>query len=90
MPPGAAKIALDAGTIFTPVGQFHITKVDETEITFDDPRQVLKVFGRLDRMTGQMTIFWRTAEEEAKIQAGRKSTASMYSELSCTVAKPLF
>lgn len=87
---GAATIDLENGRIGTPVGDFHITRVEETSVTFDDPGRELVVFGKLDRMTGRMTVFWRRPEEEAKMQAHLTSNSSMYAELSCAATKRLF
>jgi hypothetical protein len=87
---GAATVDIDGKRIVTPVGQFRITKVEETAIYFDDPRKQLKVFGYLDRLTGKMTVLWRRPEEDFKGQSGLQHKMSMYSELSCLMAKPLF
>ena len=90
MPPTSALIDFDHNQIDTPVGRFRIFKVDETNIAFDDPQSPFKVFGNLDRQTGSMTVFWRTPEEEAKLQAGLPWKMSKYSELTCTVLKRVF
>ena len=37
----------------------------------------LKVFGRMDRFTGDIMIFERTPEEEAKMKAGQSSKAAI-------------
>jgi len=88
--PGVARVDLGRKHISTPVGEFRISKVQETTIYFDDPENQLKVFGYLDRATGQMTVFWRRPEEEAKVQTGLPSTTAMYAKLSCSVSKRLF
>ena len=88
--PGAATLNLELKRVSTPVGDFRITKVEDTKISFDDPEKQLKVFGYLDRLSGQMTVFWRRPEEEAKMQAGLISKMVMYAELSCSVSKRLF
>jgi hypothetical protein len=88
--PGAAWVDLGLKRISTPVGDFRITKVEETAIYFDEPGKPLKVFGYLDRSTGRMTVFWRRPEEEAKMQAGLPSNMVRYAVLACSVSKRLF
>jgi hypothetical protein len=87
---GAATIDLEQGRINTPVGNFHIIRVEETSIIFDDPGGKLVVFGHLDRMTGGMTVYWRRPEEEAKLQARLPANNFRIAELSCTASKRLF
>jgi hypothetical protein len=85
--PGATRVDLAP----TPVGEFQISKVEETAIYFkDDPGKQLIVFGYLDRLTGQMTVLWRRPEEEAKMQAGLPHKVVMSAELRCAVSKRLF
>jgi hypothetical protein len=43
--PAAARVDLGLKRISTPVGDFRITKVEETTIYFDEPGKPLKVFG---------------------------------------------
>jgi hypothetical protein len=88
--PGAARVDLGLKRISTPVGDFRITRVEETAIYFDEPGKPLKVFGYLDRSTGRMTVFWRRPEEEAKMQAGLPSNMVRYATLACSVSKRLF
>lgn len=88
--PGAAVVDLDRKTIATPVGNFRITRILDESITFDDPTSKLLVFGTLDRVSGAMNVFWRTAAQEAKVRAGLSSTAEMYADLKCSAAKRLF
>ena len=82
--PAAAVVDLEGKRITTPVGDFHITKVAEDSISFDDPTnsQRLLVFGTLDRMSGLMRVFWNKPHDNTK--------AAMYSELHCSAAKRLF
>jgi hypothetical protein len=87
---GATTIDLENERIVTPVGDFHITRVEDTSVTFDDPGKKLVVFGNLDRMTGKMTVFWRRPEEEARMRAGLTSKMSRYAELGCSASKRLF
>jgi hypothetical protein len=86
----SATVDLKQSRIETPVGQFRIYRVEEAAIFFDDPKSQFKVFGRLDRVSGQMIIFWRTAAEEAKMQAGMNSRAAMYAEMTCVAARRIF
>jgi hypothetical protein len=88
--PGAAVVDLEKTRIATPVGNFRITRILEESITFDDPTSKLLVFGTLDRVSGAMNVFWRTPDQEAKVQAGLPSSAEMYAELKCFAAKRLF
>jgi hypothetical protein len=88
--PGATRVDLGLKRISTPVGDFRITKVEETAIYFDEPGKSLKVFGYLDRSTGRMTVFWRRPEEEARMQAGLPSNVVRYAALGCSVSKRLF
>lgn len=90
IPAGAAVLDIDNHSFTTPAGNFHIRNIDDASITFDDPNSTLKVFGRIDRSTGDLTIFWRRPEEEEKLQAGRESKSSRYAELKCAPAKRLF
>jgi hypothetical protein len=90
VPPSAGALDLQAETVSTPVGAFRITRVEPTTVYFDDPKAVLKVFGTLDRMSGAMNIFWRTKEQEAKLQAGLPTKMTMYADLRCTPSKRLF
>jgi hypothetical protein len=88
--PGAAVVDLEKKRIATPVGNFRITRILDESITFDDPTSNLLVFGTLDRVSGAMNVFWRTAAQEAKVQSGLPSAAQMYAELKCSAAKRLF
>jgi hypothetical protein len=88
--PGATTVDLGRNRISTPVGEFRISKVEDTTVYFDDPGKQLIVFGYLDRLTGKMTVFWRRPEEEAKMQAGLPAKAAMSAELRCSVSKRLF
>ena len=84
VPPGAAIVDLENGSIKTPVGNFHITTVSDDSISFDDPaKKQLVLHGTLDRWTGLMRVFWRNP-------AGDDTQAVMYSELKCSIAKRLF
>lgn len=90
VPAGATTVDLDGHVLSTPVGKFHITKADEQAIYFDDPSGPLKVFGYIDRFTGDLTIFWRRPEEEAKLLAGREAIMSRYAKLRCVPSERLF
>lgn len=81
---------LEKKRIATPVGNFRITRISDESIAFDDPTSKLVVFGTLDRVSGAMNVFWRTAAQEAKVQAGLPSAAEMYADLKCSAAKRLF
>lgn len=87
--PGATTIDLEQKTISTPIGKFRIKTVDEASISFEDAAGQL-VFGYLDRFTGRMRISWRSAEEVAKMLAGKPWKESAYSELTCELAKRRF
>jgi hypothetical protein len=82
--PGATRVDLGQQRISTPVGEFSINKVNETTIYFNDPGKSLVVFGYVDRLTGEMRVFWRRPEEEAKMQAGLPHKVAMYAELRCS------
>jgi hypothetical protein len=88
--PGATRVDVGRQRISTPVGEFRITKVEDTKIYFDDPGKQLVVFGYLDRLTGEMTVFWRRPEEEARMQAGLSHKVAILAELRCAVSKRLF
>ena len=88
--PGATVVDLDQNRIETPVGRFRISTVTDTSISFDDPGKQLVVFGTLDRLSGAMTVSWRTAEEDAKMKANMSAQNSMYAELQCSASKRLF
>jgi hypothetical protein len=80
---GATSIDLEGRKISTPVGQFIVNKITDSEILFDDPKGRLKVSGHLDRLTGAMTIFWRHPTEDEKMRASLPSKTAMYAELNC-------
>jgi hypothetical protein len=88
--PGAAVVDLEKKRIATPVGNFRITNISEESVTFDDPSSKFLGFGTLDRVTGAMNVFWRTAAQEAKVKAGLSSVSEMYADLKCSAAKRLF
>jgi hypothetical protein len=92
--PGATRVDLISMRISTPVGEFKLSRVDETQITFSDPTPPsypgLIVFGYLDRTSGEMTVFWRTPEQEAKLKAGLPHKFTGYASLHCSAAKRLF
>jgi hypothetical protein len=79
---GGTRVNPDQNRITAPFGEFRITQVEETKIYFDDPSSALEVSGTLDRIAGQMTIFWRRPKEVARV--------SMYADLKCSIAKRLF
>jgi hypothetical protein len=89
--PRATRIDLHRKRISTPVGEFRISNAEDTAIFFKEvlPGPLL-VFGRLDRLSGEMTIFWRRPEEEEKLQAGLTAQTAMYADLRCSVSKRLF
>lgn len=74
VPPGATRVDLDRKRISTPMGDFVISKVEETKIWIDDENRGLVVFGSLDRLSGHMTIFWQHPSERAKSKAGLTAT----------------
>jgi len=88
--PGATVVDIEAGLLSTPIGKFRITQSAQDAITFDSPDGKLKVFGRMDRFTGEVMILERTPEEEAKMRAGQSSVAAVVIQLHCSAAKPLF
>jgi hypothetical protein len=89
---GAAAATLDIENkrFQTPVGTFHITSVEETSVSFDEPRSALVVFGTLDRITGTMTASWTTLAEDAKRQSLLPHKVQAYVDLTCSTAKRLF
>jgi hypothetical protein len=88
--PAATRVDLERKRIVTPFGEFRIRKVEETTIYFDNPGMELVVDGRIDRVTGKMTVIWRSPEEEAKMRAVGSSKAAQFAELRCSVSKRLF
>jgi hypothetical protein len=78
--PGATIVDLEKRSISTPVGDFRITNISEGSISFDDPARF--VFGTLDRMSGEMKVFWRNPEDKSKM--------ARYGELKCLAAKHPF
>src|SRR3954452_11472384 len=74
--PTATRVDLEHNFISTPVGDFRISKVEETKIWFeDDPEKQSAIQGHtaegsLDRLSGQMTIWWQRPTERAKLRAG--------------------
>jgi hypothetical protein len=81
--PTTAVLDLDAGTFSTPIGNFRVTKVDETKVLFDNPSSRLKIFGSLDRLTGVMDVIGAEPEEAAKMAAGQSARSSMSANLEC-------
>lgn len=88
--PGAARIDIEKRALATPVGDFRITHVHDNSISFDSLTDPLVVFGTLDRVTGAMTIFWRTQAEDAKLKAGLPHTVTRYADMACIPAKRMF
>jgi hypothetical protein len=99
--PAATVVDIDNRKITTPLGEYTISKVDETTVYFEDHR-LWAVDGHLDRISGEMHINWYQPAEWAKakqqaddILAGRKVTpkavdVAMLAELHCSAAKRLF
>jgi hypothetical protein len=88
--PSAATLDIDKKAFLTPVGNFHITKVEENSINFDEPADALKVFGSLDRVTGEVNVFWRTAAEDEKMKLRIPHKVQVHVNLKCVVAKRMF
>jgi hypothetical protein len=88
--PAAATLDIENSRLQTPVGTFHIIGVEETSISFDEPRGSLVVYGTLDRLTGAMTASWTTPAEDAKRKSLLPHKAQAYVDLSCSPAKRLF
>src|SRR5260370_2317846 len=84
IPDMAASVDLDGRVLSTPFGMFHITTVDDQAIDFDATSGPFKVFGRFDRSTGDLTIFWRRPEEDTKIMAGKVGQMSPFVKFHCT------
>jgi hypothetical protein len=53
---GATRVDLEHKRISTPVGNFWISKIEETKIWFEELGKQLVGEGSLDRLSGQMTI----------------------------------
>jgi hypothetical protein len=90
VPPAATTVGLAQMLISTPVGQYRISKVEETKISLGEERQDFFVRGTLDRLTGKMDIFWERPAERAKRLAGSSSKLAGSIELQCSVPKRLF
>ena len=88
--PASANLDIENNRLQTPVGTFHITRTEETSISFDEPRSALVVFGTLDRLTGAMTASWTTPAEDAKRKSMLPHKARAYVDLTCSPAKRLF
>jgi hypothetical protein len=87
---GAATIDLDRKQFVSPVGTFRIFSVNEQSIAFDDPANPLKVFGRIDRFTGDVTVMWLRPEEAAKLQAGATVKYEARATMRCVPSQRLF
>lgn len=48
-----------------------------------------QVWGALSRLTGERRVFWRTAVEVARSEAGQPSKMSRYAEMTCQRATKL-
>jgi hypothetical protein len=79
--PASASLDIENNRLQTPVGTFHIRSVEETSISFDEPRSELVVFGTLDRLTGAMTASWTTPAEDAKRKSMLPHKARAYVDL---------
>jgi hypothetical protein len=90
VPPAATTVDLAQKLILTPVGQYRISKVEETKIYVAEERQDFSVWGTLDRLTGKMDIFWERLAERAKRRAGSPSKFAALLELQCSVSNRLF
>jgi hypothetical protein len=90
VPPAATTVDLAKKLILTPVGQYRISKVEETKIYVAEERQDFSVWGTLDRLTGKMDIFWERLAERAKRRAGSPSKFAALLELQCSVSNRLF
>lgn len=88
--PGATHIDLGVNTILTPVGTFEIIRLDDSQLSFGGLMQGLHASGTLDRVSGEMTVFFRNDEEKRRMQAGLEHTYTMYARLRCSTAKKLF
>jgi hypothetical protein len=80
--PAATSVDLTKRLIQTPLGKFSISEIQETKIWFVDPGKALWMSAYLDRLTGEMTIFWFHSKD--------MSHPTAYAELSCSPAKRLF
>ena len=94
--PTATRVDLEHNFISTPVGNFRIRKVEETKIWFeDDPEKQSAIQGHtaegsLDRLSGQMTIWWQRPTERAELRAGLSSKVGMSVELRCSAPTRFF
>jgi hypothetical protein len=88
--PAAATLDIENNRLQTLIGTFHITRVEDTTISFDKPGSALIVFGTLDRLTGGMTASWTTPAEDAKRKLMLPHKARAYVDLTCSPAKRLF
>jgi hypothetical protein len=89
--PAAARVDLARNFISTPLGDYRISRVEDTKIWFgSDVGNQLVAEGSLDRVSGQMSIWWQRAGEKAKMKAGLPSKLNMAAELRCSASKRLF
>jgi hypothetical protein len=88
--PGATQVDLERKLISTPAGQFRISKVEETRIYINEERQNLVVWGSLDRLSGELSVFMLRPTEHAKMRNGLSAKVETNIELRCSVSKRLF
>jgi hypothetical protein len=84
--PQASGLDIEHREIITPVGNFTITQVNDTVITFGNPA----VRGTLDRLTGAMLVLWRYEGDTTDMQSGVPHKLKQHAELKCSVGKRLF
>jgi hypothetical protein len=88
--PTATTVDLERKLLSTPVGQYLISRIEDTKIVIYEERQDFSVVGSLDRLTGKMEITWQRPAERAKLLAGLSSKIAGRIELQCSASNRLF